>query len=361
MILHSILVWRSLEKTLPRFAAFAGGALPGFVYGGRVNILPVFAYHGVDDSFENDLALLQCGGYRTAGAEELAAYAAGDVAPDGRTVALTFDDGDESLVRTAVPLLQRYRFRGVAFVVAGLVPERTGRGLAGWTELRAAVASGALEVGSHSLYHHRVPVSPTVLGFVDPGTDIGFAANVPIPRFRGDELPAPGTPIYRGRPRYTARAAFLPDPDGVERCRRFVRERGEDVFRRRSGLRELSRLAPRTGAYESRRDADAAVAADMRSSFERIEAECPNPAARQLCFPWYARSARAESLAERAGAALLLGGFHPRPAPSCPLVQRLSPELLWRLPGPDRRTLIRVLGRPIAAAAGRRLGQIMAE
>lgn len=360
MITASTRFRRSLEKSVPLFAAVAGGTLPRFVYGGRVDVLPVFAYHAVTSSFEEDLAFLQRGGYQTAGAQELAAYALGDVEPDGRTVALTFDDGDESLVRVAAPLLARYGFRAIAFVVAGVVPAHGERGLAGWAELRAAVAAGTIEVGSHSLYHHQVPSSSDVVGFVDSGTDTGFAANVPVPRVQGDEIPEIGTPIYHGRPRYTASAAFFPDPAGVERCRRFVRERGEDVFRRPAGVRELLKLAPRTGARETRHDADAAVQADMLSSFERVGAECPNAGARHLCFPWYARTARAERLAGRAGGTLLLGGVrrgrrgrdHDRP----PVAQRLLPDLLRRLPGPGRESLRSILRRRVSGMKRSYLG-----
>ena len=311
MITTSARLRRSFVKTVPFYAALAGGRAPAFVYGGRrVREIPLFTYHVPGPSFEEDLGALLRAGYRTAGAEELAAYGSGKHTPDGRTVALTFDDGDESLVREVVPLLQRYGFRGIAFVVAGLVPERSEGGLAGWAELRAAVATGVLEVGAHSLYHHEVPVSPDVVGFVDSGTDTGFTANMPIPRLR-NEVPAVGTPIYRGRPRYTAGRGFFPDPEGLDRCRSFVRERGEEVFRRPSGLRDLRRLAPTTGTYESGPEADAAVEADMRASFERIAAECPNAAVHQLCFPWYARTVRADRLAGRAGASLLIGGYDP--------------------------------------------------
>lgn len=300
MISPSARLRRSFVKTIPFFAAIAGGRAPAFVYGSRrVRGIPVFTYHVPGPSFEKDLSALSRAGYRTAGAEELAAYASGRHQPDGRTVALTFDDGHESLVRQVVPLLQRYGFRGMAFVVAGLVPERSDGELAGWAELRDAVAAGVLEVGAHSLYHHEVPVSPEVVGFVDSGTDTGFTANVPIPRLR-NEVPAMGMPIYRGRPRYTAERAFCPDPEGLDRCRSFVGDRGEEVFRRRSGLRDLRRLAPRAGTYESASEADAAVETDMRASFERIAAECPNAAVHQLCFPWYARTARADRLAGRA-------------------------------------------------------------
>jgi hypothetical protein len=352
MITSSARLRRSVVKTVPFYVALAGGRAPAFVYGGHVHGIPLFTYHVPGPSFEEDLGVLLRARYRTAGAEELAAYASGKHRPDGRTVALTFDDGDESLVREVVPLLQRYGFRGIAFVVAGLVPERSEGGLAGWEELRAAVATGVLEVGAHSLYHHEVPVSPDVVGFVDSGTDTGFTANMPIPRLP-NEVPTVGTPIYRGRPRYTAGRGFFPDPEGLERCRSFVRERGEEVFRRRSGLRDLRRLAPRAGTYESGPEADAAVEADMCASFERIAAECPNAAGHQLCFPWYARTVRADRLAGRAGASLLIGGYHPSrlgPGGDCPpLLQRLSPGLLRRLPGPERKGLGRILRERVGA------------
>jgi hypothetical protein len=360
MITPTTRLRRSLEKTLPFFAGIAGGTAPRFVYGGRVDVLPTFAYHAVGPSFEDDLVFLQRGGYRTAGADELAAYALGEAEPDGRTVCLTFDDGDESVVRVAAPLLERYGCRAIAFVVAGVVPDRTDGALAGWAELRAAAAAGALEVGSHSLYHHHVPVSADVVGFVDAETDTRFTANVPIPRVTGDDVPTIGTPVYRGRPRYTAAAAFLPDPNGLEGCRSFVRQAGEEVLRRPDGVRELLRLVPRRGTYESREEADAAIEADMRASFDRIAAECPNPAARQLCFPWYATNRRAEVLAGRAGASVLLGGARRgrrgRKDDRSPLVQRLLPDLLRRLPGPGRRSLRGILWQRVAAVTQRTLG-----
>jgi hypothetical protein len=190
------------------------------------------------------------------------------------------------------------------------------------------------------------------VGFVDSGTNTGFAANIPIPRLR-NEVPAVGTPIYRGRPRYTADRGFIPDPDGLEQCRSFVRQRGEEVFHRPSGLRDLRRFAPCAGTYESGPEADAAVEADMRASFERIAAECPNAAVHQLCFPWYARTARADRLAGRAGASLLIGGYDPTRLgfgpDGPPLLQRLSAGLLRRLPGPDRKGLGRILRERVGA------------
>ncbi|HTC23012.1 MAG TPA: polysaccharide deacetylase family protein [Gemmatimonadales bacterium] len=349
MIARSAVIRRSLEKTIPPLAALAARALPRFVYAyrsDRPDVLPVFVYHVVDASFEADLAYLERSGYRTAGAEELAAYGRGEVKPDGRTVALTFDDGDESLSRVAVPLLERYAYRGIAFVVTELVPDAATRELAGWAELRAAVSRGVLDVGSHSCYHHHVPVSNKVVGFVDSETDTRFTANIPVPRVRGDAVPAVGTPIFLGRPRYTATTAFHPDADAIERCRRFVLELGEDVLWSPSGLSDLARLAPRSGSRETPEAADAAVVEDIRASLARLATKCPNPAAQHLCFPWYARTTRADALAQQAGATLLLGGYSPaRLGGQAPRLQRLSQDLMRRLPGPDRRSLMAVLRR----------------
>ncbi len=92
----------------------------------------------------------------------------------------------------------------------------------------------------------------------------------------------------------------------------------------------------------------------MRASFERIAAECPNAAVHQLCFPWYARTARADRLAGRAGASLLIGGYHPTRlglgGDSPPLLQRLSSGLLRRLPGPERKGLARILRERVGAS-----------
>jgi peptidoglycan/xylan/chitin deacetylase (PgdA/CDA1 family) len=349
VIRRSARLRRSVEKTLPDLAALLGGRLPGFVYGRPVRCLPIFTYHVVGQWFEAHLQALRQAGFRTAGAEELRAYAAGRAHPDGRTVALTFDDGDISLTRIAAPLLATHGFRAVAFVVAGRVPPASDGDLAGWTELRSWVEAGTLEVGSHSLHHHHVPVSPELIGIVDPATETHFTSNIPIPQLEGGEPVRPGTPIFRGEPRYIARAAFRPDPDGLRRVREFADAAGPALFDRAGWIEELARLVPRRGVWETRPEADAAVVADMRESLRRIAAECPNPAQSTLCYPWYARTRRTDVLAAQAGVTLLLGGIGVRDrcptADAPPLLQRLPEDLIWRLPGPDRQGLASLIWR----------------
>jgi hypothetical protein len=357
MIPVSALLRRGIEKSWPELSVIMRGRAPRFVYGaGAVRALPVFAYHRVDASFERDLELLAAGGYRTVGAEAVEASGVARCAPDSRVVALTFDDGDASLVDTAVPLLARYGFRATAFVVAGRVPERTSATRAGWRELRAAVAAGVLDVGPHSLYHHHVPVSPRVIGFVDSSTDTDFTANVPVPRVRGDEPMLPGAPIFRGAPRYALRPAFLPDRAVLERCVRFAEQEGPGLFHTPGWQRRLREVAGEIGGRrESSDEAEAEVARDIRDSLRIVAQRCPNPAERHLCYPWYAGGRRLDAIAGEAGVRVVYKGVEPSrglPPGRLPVgIRRLPPEWLGRLPGPARRPLRTLAVRRLQALA----------
>jgi hypothetical protein len=331
---------RSLEKNLPPLASALLGRLPRFAYGGALgDALPVFVYHAVDESFEADLRYLRAGGYRTVGAVELARYALTG-RPHGRAVALTFDDGDRSLTDVAAPLLHAYGFRGIAFVVSGLVPDSADLGLSGWRELRAAVEQGSLEVGAHSLYHHHVPVGPRVIGVVDGATPADFRANIPVPRLRGDAVINAGMPILRGRPRYIARRSFRPAPGAL------------------GGWDAAGRPEVLAGEWETEAEAEQRVVEDMRQAMVLLEQRCPNPARAHLCYPWYAGDDWTDRMAGRAGAECVYGGMlavrRLGKGELPPRLPRLDRSFLRCLPAPGRMMLPRVLARHFAAGlAGR--------
>jgi hypothetical protein len=88
-----------------------------------------------------------------------------------------------------------------------------------------------------------------------------------------------------------------------------------------------------------------------------VQQRCPGPAALHLCYPWFAGDAHTDRLAARAGIRLVYGGVDrplDRGAPDRPpRVQRLPPGLLWRLPGPGRRSLARVMMERLALTTRR--------
>jgi Polysaccharide deacetylase len=348
---------RKVAKTAPDFLSVLSGRVPRFVYGGSLESLPIFTYHAVDAGFERDLQFLRAGCYRCASAAEILAVATGESVPDGRTVALTFDDGLVSLTQVAVPLLRRYGLRAIAFVVSGLVPERSNAFLTGWDELRAAAADGVLEVGPHSLFHHHVPLGADIVGLVTPWTPTVFTADLPIPSGNGSG-PAPiGFPILRGAPRYTTRRAFRPDSGSLQAAFDLIHGAGPHVFTDRLDRGRLIRAVRIAGRYETVEEGEAAIVADMKQSAQIVQQRCPGPAALHLCYPWFAGDAHTDRLAARAGIRLVYGGVDrplDRGAPDRPpRVQRLPPGLLWRLPGPGRRSLARVMMERLALTTRR--------
>lgn len=359
MIARRYRLRRSVEKTWPDFSRLVTGKLPAFVYGGGPSTLPVFCYHSIDERFETDLRHLSESGYRTLGAAEIGAFGNREWQPDSKCVVLTFDDGDSSLGRVGVPLLARYGFRAIAFVVPGLVPASSDEDLVGWDLLREAVHRGVLDVGSHSLYHHHVPVAPRVIGVVDQRTDTAFRANIPIPRLDGGDKPKLGQPILRGRPLYTALRAFEPDPGAIERFANAARERtggfsSEDAARPIA----LGSLPPITGRPIDTKGCEDAIVSDMSESIAIIERRCPNPAARHLCYPWFAGRKSTDRMAKQAGVEVVYKGVTandhtPRTDTSPASFSRLPEDLLRRLPGPDQVTLTSLVGARIRRLANR--------
>jgi len=310
-----------------------------------VTALPVFCYHRIDERFETDLRHLSEAGYRTLGAAEVEALGSGAWRPDSRSVVITFDDGDASVGSVGIPLLARFGFRAIAFVVPGLVPSLSDEDLVGWDLLREGVQREVLDVGSHSLYHHHVPTAPQVIGVVDSGTDTAFRANIPIPRIDGADAPRLGQPILRSRPRYTAFQAFEPDPEAIERFIYVFRDVTGGFSDEEAALSiRLGSLPPITGRPVDTAACERAIVSDMSESIGILESRCPNPAARHLCYPWFAGLKGTDRLAKQAGVAVVYKGVSTREhaagtdaSPAC--FSRLPQDLINRLPGPGRVSL----------------------
>jgi len=77
----------------------------------------------------------------------------------GGGVVVSIDDGYRDFADTVLPLLERHRVPTVLYLATGLVVEGDGRtaGLLDWSDLRAAVATGLVTVGSHT--HDHVDLS----------------------------------------------------------------------------------------------------------------------------------------------------------------------------------------------------------
>ena len=123
--------------------------------------MPILLYHHIalhqsgniyyvsPDAFERQMYLLYEWGYKTISVELLVnAIKQGAELPP-KPIILTFDDGSESIVTNALPIMQKYNFTGTAYIVYNYV------GIQNYmnpNQIRELYASG-WEIGSHSLSH----------------------------------------------------------------------------------------------------------------------------------------------------------------------------------------------------------------
>jgi peptidoglycan/xylan/chitin deacetylase (PgdA/CDA1 family) len=146
--------------------------------------LPVFMYHSISqlandpnmlctspEVFYSQMHYLACRGWRGVSMQKLRRAALA-----GSTkglVGITFDDGYEDFLHTAVPIMEGFGFSATVFVVAGMLGQENdwehahsptpNRRLLGAEGVREVVERG-MEVGSHTMSHPSLPdLNPELL------------------------------------------------------------------------------------------------------------------------------------------------------------------------------------------------------
>ena len=382
----------SVEKNLPDIRALTRHGYPDFVHRSkppsRLDDVPVFCFHQVtSERFEEQLGYLARNGYRSLTARELWEISRGSAPNRGDAVVLTFDDGTVSLWTVAFPLLEKYGYHAIAFIIPGCIEaggprrptlkafwrnrvaleeietERSAENpLCTWEEIRAMHESGVVEFQSHTLYHHRIPTSPEVIDFLNPDFDRYFFCNIHVPvyrekgRDRYDRDPALGTPIYRSHPRMASRPRYFDSETIRAGCRRFVAENGgarffrdrrwrKRLFRR---FRELRDQAGGDDRYETPEEQRGAILTDLRESKRAIEKHLPGHEVTHLCYPWFQGSDLSVALSREVGYLTNFWGVIPGRSENMPgsdpyEIVRLEDRYLFRLPGVGRKSLCRIL------------------
>jgi peptidoglycan/xylan/chitin deacetylase (PgdA/CDA1 family) len=113
-------------------------------------------YYVSPNAFDQQMNLLYQWGYKTISTELLARAIKEGAELPSKPVIITFDDGSDTTYTTALPIMQRYGFTGIAYIVyhyVGLTHYMTA------DQIRALHAAG-WEIGSHSLSHKNLPTRP---------------------------------------------------------------------------------------------------------------------------------------------------------------------------------------------------------
>lgn len=227
------------EKNWPEIRCAATGSVPDFILSRapkpRTDSVPVFCYHDVTGhELRLDLEYLRQNGYNTLIADELVAFLRKERSLSRPSVVLTFDDCSRSLFQVALPLLERYGYRAVAFAaprfhdLAEDVPSTATRPCT-WQELRAMRCSGFVDVQSHSLEHRYFPRWPEPVPLC--GADASMNQTVacgPI-REMADDLRL-AKEILETRLDCEVRHLAFPMYDGTEEALRIGRKIGYQSF-----------------------------------------------------------------------------------------------------------------------------------
>lgn len=136
--------------------------------------LPIVMYHQLTDTpsragryiltveqFEKDLIYLKSKGYKTVTVKQLLDYSEGKTDLPSKSVMITFDDGCETLYSYALPLLEKYGFTAIGFVVGALADkysEINDHNLIysnlTWEEISKLCSGGVIDIQSHTYNLH---------------------------------------------------------------------------------------------------------------------------------------------------------------------------------------------------------------
>ncbi len=342
-------------------ARFARGQYPSFVMSSRPPPLeqevPVFMFHDVSERlFESQLAYLRANDYRTLTMPEFAALLKGDFAVQGPSVLLTFDDGHKGWHSTALPLLKKYGFSAVGFLVSSFIREEAAgeSPWMSWREVREIADSGAMTFESHTAFHDRVFIGAEPADFYRPGL-FSNPLGLDEPWIgMGDGYTnrlQPGTPIHRYSPRLIGHLRFFDSQDVRQACVGHVKAHGgESFFQRRGWRKELMKIwnlesgkqLAGTARFETEQEQREAVSGGLRLARATIEDRLQREA-RFLCYPWGASSALAVELSCESGyhGSFAVAGERRSnvPGDSPWDVPRLKDDYIFRLPGKGRMSL----------------------
>jgi peptidoglycan/xylan/chitin deacetylase (PgdA/CDA1 family) len=343
------------------------GRYPPFLFGfGIGDLLPTFHFHEITPSeLERAFRYLAENGYRTVGCDEMAGLVRAGKRPPERSVVLAFDDALASVWLVAVPLLRRFGFKAVTYAVPGRVSDASAvrptfeeadvdpvaadaaeNPFATWPELAAAVATGTLEVQSHTWSHSMIFAEPEPIGVVEPSMR-EHALNRPRLNV-GDppEFLKPsrlGFPLFARRSRMSDATRFLPDLEACAAVESHVARRGgASFFASANWQGELAHLLGAIHAGpESTDDRRRAIEHELVAAREMIQSKL-GVRVQHVCLPWGVTGAVTRDALERLGfetavANRLPGMYAIRQGDDPFYLKRLPHRHVFALPGKGRR------------------------
>jgi peptidoglycan/xylan/chitin deacetylase (PgdA/CDA1 family) len=158
-------------------------------------LVPILMYHHIEvapidspyrvstSKFEEELKLLRDWEYTTITTEMLVKAITEGASLPPRPIIITFDDGNIDNYTNAFPIMQKYGFTGVLYIVSNRIQSE---GFMNVDQIKEMAAAG-WEVGSHSISHPNLSadVPPDLLRreIIESRQDLEAALNLPVLTF----------------------------------------------------------------------------------------------------------------------------------------------------------------------------------
>lgn len=298
------------------------GRYPDFVYSSK-NILPkgeipVFTLHSVNRrNFENYLIYLSENNYTTITPSEFYNFLIGKIEPKSNTIMLTFDDGLRSLWSTAFPLLKKYGFSAVCFIVPLVINEDediqynledvwAGKTsleeidkrenispFCNWNEIKIMQKSGVIDFQSHTYGHNSIYIGNTLVDFVNPAFETNFIYSNYNPLKKDKNKLELGTPVYKWGSNMSEINRFIEDESLTQECIKFVQINNNIDFFKKSRWRKtlshhfhtVQKKLGDKGRFQNFEERKEDIRFDLFNSKKLIEEKLDKEVS-QLCYPW---------------------------------------------------------------------------
>ncbi len=107
--------------------------------------------------FGNQIKTLHDEGFRTYFVKDIPDLLADKIIPSKKSVILTFDDGYEDFYYDVFPVLKKYQMKATIYVIYNYIGRK---GFLNEAEIKELLASGLVELGSHTLDHAYLKQMP---------------------------------------------------------------------------------------------------------------------------------------------------------------------------------------------------------
>ncbi|MEI6208846.1 MAG: polysaccharide deacetylase family protein [Desulfuromonadales bacterium] len=138
---------------------------PGGLYSDGYQTVPVLCYHQFSlkksknkisvtmETFDRQMAYLKNNGYTVITLKQFDDFIEYRQRPPKKSVLISIDDGWKTVRTIAYPILKKYGFTAVLFVYTDLIKSKPNSVALSWDDVREMVASGVIEVESHTVTH----------------------------------------------------------------------------------------------------------------------------------------------------------------------------------------------------------------